>query len=163
MSSLSGAKQVAGLLGWVLLLFVVAALGAVASVNAGDFYQSLARPDWAPPASWFGPAWTTLYTLMAVAAWLVWRDYGLRNAALALFLLQLVPNVLWSWLFFAWQLGALSFANIAVLWGLILATVLAFWRLQRLAALFLLPYLLWVSFAAALNFAVWQMNPQVLG
>ncbi len=163
MPSISTARQLSVLAGWVLVMVVVAVLGAVASVNAGDFYQSLARPEWAPPARLFGPAWTTLYSLMAVAAWLVWRSHGLRNAALALFLVQLVPNVLWSWLFFVWQLGALSFVNIAVLWGLILATLLAFWRLQRLAALLLLPYLLWVTFAAALNFAVWQMNPQLLG
>ena len=163
MPSISRTRQLSGLAGWFVLMVVVAVLGAVASVNAGDFYQSLARPGWAPPANLFGPAWTTLYTLMAVAAWLVWRSHGLRNTALTLFLVQLAPNVLWSWLFFVWQLGALSFVNIAVLWGLIFATVIAFWRLQRTAALLLVPYLLWVTFAAALNFAVWQMNPQLLG
>lgn len=163
MLSGSIARQAAGLVGWVALMAVVAALGAVASVNAGDFYQSLERPDWAPPGSLFGPAWTTLYTLMAVAAWLVWRSHGLRNTALTLFLVQLVPNVLWSWLFFVGQMGAISFVNIVLLWGLILATLIGFWRLQRLAAMFLVPYLLWVSFAAALNLAVWQMNPNLLG
>jgi len=102
MSRFSMSKQVAGLAGWLAVMAVVAVLGAVASINAGSFYQTLTQPEWAPPGSWFGPAWTTLYALMTLAAWLVWRDQGFRAAALplSLFLIQLVPNVLWSWLFF---------------------------------------------------------------
>lgn len=164
MSRFTGIQQTAGLTGWLLLMLVVALLGAVASINAGDFYAQLSRPDWAPPADWFAPAWTTLYTLMAIAAWLVWREGGYRAAprALMLFLVQLIPNALWSWLFFTWQLGAMSLANILLLWGLIVATLVAFWRIRPLAALLLVPYLLWVSFAAALNLSVWRLNPLLL-
>ena len=164
MSRFSTGKQLAGLAGWFAVMVVVAVLGAVASINAGTFYQTLTQPAWAPPGSWFGPAWTTLYTLMTVAAWLVWREHGFPGAGLplGLFLVQLVPNVLWSWLFFAWHLGALSVANILVLWVLIVATTVAFWRAKPVAAVLLVPYLLWVSFAVALNISVWQLNPQLL-
>ena len=82
---------------------------------------------------------------------------------LALFVIQLMLNALWSWLFFGWHRGALAFADIVVLWLLIVATVLGFWRVRALAGALLLPYLGWVSFASALNFAVWHLNPQILG
>lgn len=160
--SLSRTKQIAGLAGWLLIVFATAAVGAAASVEAGPFYLQLVRPDWAPPASVFGPVWGVLYALMGVAVWLVWRRQG-SPAALILFLLQLALNALWSWLFFGWHLGAYAFADVLVLWALILATLLSFWRVQPLAGALLLPYLLWVSFAAALNYSVWQLNPQMLG
>ncbi|WP_077528919.1 TspO/MBR family protein [Vreelandella utahensis] len=165
MSNLSPTRQIIGLAGWCLLLLIVAILGAVASINAGAFYQSLEQPAWAPPAAWFGPVWTTLYALMALAAWLVWRRWRFGGAplALGLFIFQLLPNVLWSWLFFVWHQGAWSFVNILLLWGLILATLIGFWRVHRGAALLLLPYLLWVSLAVALNLSVWQLNPAALG
>jgi tryptophan-rich sensory protein len=102
---------------------------------------------------------------MAVAAWLVWRKHGFRGArtALRLFIAQLVANALWTWLFFVLQRGALSLAEIAVLWLLIAATIFAFWSLDRLAALLLVPYLAWVSFASALTLSLWRLNPSVLG
>jgi tryptophan-rich sensory protein len=102
---------------------------------------------------------------MAIAAWLVWRVGGFRAAksALTLFVVQLALNALWSWLFFGWHPGALAFADILMLWVLIVATLFCFWRIRPLAGMLLAPYLLWVSFAAALNFSVWQLNPQVLG
>ena len=129
------------------------------------FYQQLVRPDWAPPAWLFAPVWTVLYSLIGVAAWLVWRVGGFRAArtALTLFLVQLVVNALWSWLFFGWHLGGLALADILVLWVLIVATIVAFWRVAPLAGALLIPYLLWVSFAAALNHSVWQLNPRILG
>jgi tryptophan-rich sensory protein len=113
----------------------------------------------------FAPVWTTLYALMGIAAWLVWRVDGFRayRSALTFFLVQLAINALWSWLFFAWHFGALAFADIVVLWLLIIATIVSFWRVRPLAGALLVPYLLWVSFAAVLNFSVWQLNPQVLG
>src|SRR5262245_55373756 len=94
-----------GLLGWLLLSFAAAALGAVASVEAAAFYEQLARPSWAPPPWLFGPVWTILYVLMGVAAWLVWRAHGFEEGkvALTLFVVQLGANALWSWLFFAWH------------------------------------------------------------
>jgi Tryptophan-rich sensory protein (mitochondrial benzodiazepine receptor homolog) len=154
-----------GFAGWLVVCFVAAAIGGAASVQAGPFYTQLVRPEWAPPASLFGPVWTVLYALMAIAAWLVWRVNGFRAArrALTLFLVQLALNALWSWLFFGWHRGGLAFADIVVLWALIVATVIAFWRIRPWAGALLLPYLLWVSFASALNYSVWQLNPQLLG
>lgn len=165
MTPLTKQKQVVGLAGWLILAFIAAAIGGAASVAAGPFYAQLVRPDWAPPASVFGPVWTALYVLMGIAAWLVWRVAGFRAArtALTLFLAQLALNALWSWLFFGWHRGALAFAEVLLLWAFIAATLTAFWRIKPLAGALLLPYLLWVTFAAALNYAVWQLNPGVLG
>ena len=135
-------------------------MGAIASHDAGAFYQQLARPAWAPPGWLFAPVWTVLYAFMGVAAWLVWRRraYG----PIALFVVQLALNALWTWLFFAWRQGALSFVAILLLWALIAATMAAFWRVRRAAAALLAPYLAWVGFAAALTYAVWQRNPALL-
>jgi tryptophan-rich sensory protein len=152
------------LAGWVLLCAAVGAIGAIASVNAGDFYATLERPGWAPPAAVFGPVWSLLYMSMAVAAWLVWRERGWARArgALGLFVLQLAFNALWSWLFFGWHRGGLAFADILVMLVLIVATIVAFARVRRAAAWLLAPYLAWVMFAAALNYSVWQRNPLAL-
>jgi tryptophan-rich sensory protein len=157
-------RQAAGLAISLLLTFAAAAVGAVASAEAPAFYAQLVLPAWAPPASVFGPVWSVLYALMAVAAWLVWRAHGVAGArpALTVFLAQLAANALWSWLFFGWHRGALAFAEVLLLWGLIAANVVAFWRLSRVAAVLLLPYWLWVTFASALTFAVWQRNPDLL-
>lgn len=155
----------AGLLGWLALTFAAGAVGAAASLDAAPFYASLHKPAWAPPARVFGPVWSALYVLMGVAAWLVWLpgpSPAVRRA-LALFVAQLVLNALWSWLFFGWHRGGVAFADILVLWTAIVATLVAFRRIRPLAAALLLPYLAWVSFAAALNAAVWRLNPQLLG
>lgn len=153
-----------GLAGWFALCFAIAALGGLASVEAASFYLSLVRPAWAPPAWLFGPAWAVLYTLMALAAWLVWRRAGFRagRSALVLFTLQLLPNAAWSWLFFVVHTGRYSTLDITLLWLLIAATLVAFARIERRAALLLVPYLAWVSFAFALNVAVWRLNPTLL-
>lgn len=165
MTQLAKKKQIIGLFVWLLISFLAAAVGSAASIQAGPFYSGLVRPDWAPPPQIFGPVWTILYTLMGIAAWLVWRLAGFRAAriALSLFLVQLVFNALWSWLFFRWYQGALAFADIILLWALILTTLIAFWRIKPLAGALLIPYLLWVSFALALNYSLWQLNPQILG
>lgn len=155
-------SQVAGLLGWLLVVFVAAAVGAAASVDAPSFYAQLSKPAWAPPAGVFGPVWTVLYALMGVAAWLVWRSPGPKRAALTLFGAQLAANALWSWLFFAWHRGALAAVEILVLLALIVAMIVAFCRISRLAALLMVPYLLWVSFASVLTWAVWRSNPTLL-
>jgi translocator protein len=158
-------RQGIGLAGWLLASFAAAAVGGVASANAGDFYQQLARPAWAPPSWLFGPVWSVLYLLMGIGAWLVWRERGFRGAraALTLFVAQLAANALWTWLFFAWRRGALAFGEILLLWVLIAATIAAFWRVRPLAGALLIPYLLWVTFATALTVAVWQRNPGLLG
>jgi translocator protein len=157
-------RQGLGLAGWLLASFVAGGVGGAASINAAGFYGQLVQPSWAPPAWLFGPVWSVLFVLMAVAAWLVWRRHGFQGAgaALGLYGSQLVANALWTWLFFAWHQGAGALAEIAVLWLLIAGTMVAFWRMHRLAACLLLPYLAWVSFAAALNLALWRLNPTVL-
>ena len=158
-------RQIMGLVGWFIISFAASAVGAVASVQAKSFYGQLAQPAWAPPPWLFGPVWTVLYALMAVAAWLVWRSGGFRanRIALSLFLVQLALNAVWSWFFFAWHRGDLALADIILLWVLVVATLLSFWRVRPLAGALLIPYLLWVSFAFVLNYSVWQLNPQLLG
>ncbi len=165
MPALTKQKQIAGLISWLLICFTASAIGAVASIQAKSFYALLTQPTWAPPAWLFGPVWTTLYTLMAIAAWLVWREGGFRThkQALVLFMLQLAFNALWSWLFFAWQLGGAALINVLVLWLLIAATLVSFSRINTLAGGLLIPYFLWVGFAAALNYSLWQLNPMILG
>jgi len=154
-----------GLVGWFIVSFAASAVGAVASIQAKSFYGQLVQPEWAPPSYVFGPVWTVLYALMAIAAWLVWRSGGFHTnrVALSLFMVQLALNALWSWLFFAWQRGALAFVDIVLLWVLIVVTLVSFWRVRPLAGALLIPYLLWVTFAAALNYSLWQLNPQILG
>ena len=158
----SAPSPLLGLLGWLVVAFAAGAVGAVASVDAASFYAQLSKPAWAPPAGVFGPVWSALYVLMGVAAWLVWRTPGRQRAALGLFAVQLAANALWSWLFFAWHRGGLAAAEVLVLLALIVATVAAFWRIRPLAALLLVPYLLWVGFASALTWAVWRANPGLL-
>lgn len=162
---LSKQKQIMGFIGWLLVSFAASAVGAVASIQARSFYSQLSQPEWAPPPGVFGPVWTVLFVLMAIAAWLVWRCGGFRanRQALTMFLVQLAFNALWSWLFFAWHRGFLAFADVLLLWVLILTTLVSFWRVRPLAGALLIPYLLWVSFASVLNYSLWQLNPQVLG
>lgn len=164
MASGSMKKQLFGLLGWLAVSFAAAALGGLASANAEGFYEQLTLPAWAPPSWLFAPVWTLLYILMGAAAWLVWGEHGFREArvALTLFLSQLAFNALWTWLFFAWRLGAMAFVEILVLWALVLCTVIAFWRVRPMAAALIIPYLIWVTFASALSYAIWQSNPALL-
>lgn len=152
------------LAGWLVVTFAAAGVGAAATGSAPDFYLGLSRPGWAPPPGVFGPVWTVLYALMAVAVWLVWteRDRARVTGVLALFGAQLAANALWSWLFFAWRLGAVAFAEILLLLVLIGATTRAFWRVRRTAAVLLVPYLVWVCYAAALTLSVWRRNPGAL-
>ena len=154
-----------GALGLLLLVTASAALiGGMASVRAADFYRQLSKPAWAPPAQIFGPVWSVLYLLMAIAAWLVVRSRGWPRArpAMALYLIQLGFNALWTWLFFRWQLGGIALLEILALWALVVLTAATFWRTRRLAGLLLLPYLVWITFAAALTYEVWRRNPGLL-
>lgn len=154
--------QVLGLGAWFALTFAAAAVGAIASIDSAAFYQELQRPDWAPPASLFGPVWTVLYLMMGVAAWRVWREKGELGASLWVFIVQLVLNAAWTWLFLAWQQGQLAFAEIVALWLAIALNAWLFWRVDRIAGLLMLPYLAWVSYAAALSYTLWQLNPDRL-
>ncbi len=151
-------KSVVALIGWIVLCFSAAAFGS--QFMPGEWYASLKKPTWNPPNWIFGLVWSALYTMMAVAAWLVWRRGGfkLNQLPLSLFLTQLFLNSLWSWLFFGLKNPALAFGEIVLLWLGIGATIIAFWPKQRTAAWLLVPYLAWVSFASVLNFTLWQMN-----
>jgi len=151
-------KNTLGLVGWLLVSFSAAWIGS--RFMPGAWYASLAKPSWNPPNAIFAPVWSVLYVLMGVAAWLVWRRAGFSGAgvSLALFVVQLVLNALWSYLFFGTHRPDLAFLEILILWAALLLTLLLFWRQVRLAGVLLLPYLAWVTFASFLNFALWQMN-----
>lgn len=154
------ARPLLSLAGWIAVTALFAVVASLGSLQAPTFYAQLNQPDWAPPAWLFGPVWTLLYLMMAVAAWRVARAG--RSPALMVYLVQLVLNALWSWLFFSWHMGAAAFACIVVLWLLIGATIALFRRIDRVAAALLLPYIAWVSFAGALCFSIWQRNPGLL-
>jgi tryptophan-rich sensory protein len=134
--------------------------GALTASGVRDWYPTLNKPWWTPPDWVFGPVWTALYLMMAVAAWLVWRRAGWPGGrtALVLFAVQLVLNAAWSGLFFALRDPGAAFAEVVVLWAAIAATLVAFGRVSRVAAGLLVPYLLWVTYATALNGAIWVMN-----
>ena len=152
-------RPLLALLGWLVLTFLAPAAGTWLTSPA--WYGSLVKPSWSPPAWLFGPVWTLLYLLMAVAAWLVWREGGWtkQRRPLALYCAQLVLNAAWTPLFFGLRQPGLALAGIALLWCAILATLLTFAPVQKLAAWLLAPYLAWVSFATALNFSLWRLNP----
>lgn len=158
------AKYLRALAVLVLCTGLAAFLGALASIRAPDFYQQIAKPAWAPPAGVFGPVWSILYAAMAIAAWLVVAALGWPRARgpMMLYGLQLALNAVWSWLFFRWRLGGAAFIDVLALLAVLLFTVRAFWRARPLAGALMLPYLAWVAFAAALTYAVWQRNPNVL-
>ena len=157
-SSIPARRQILALIGWLVLCF--AASGTAVFVSTGGWYAQLQKPSWNPPAWIFGPVWTVLYIMMAVAAWMVWRAGGWRRQrrALGLFLGQWLLNALWTPLFFGLHQPLLAFVEIVALWVVLVATVIAFGRVRRAAAVLLLPYLAWVSFAAVLNFTIWWLN-----
>ncbi len=158
-------QQIGGLIAWLGITFIAAALGAAATANAPSFYQALNLPSWAPASSVFAPVWSILYVMMGIAAWLVWRQAGFANArtALTLYIIQLIFNALWSWAFFAWHQGSFALMVIVFLWLLVAATLYQFWKINRWAGGLLIPYLLWITYAGVLNLVVWQMNPSLLG
>jgi benzodiazapine receptor len=145
----------------VLLCFglpiLAGAAGSIASISAPAFYAALERPSWSPPAWLFGPVWTALYLMMGLAAFQVWRERG-WTLVLTFFAVHLIFNALWSWLFFSFRSGAWSFADIVLLWLMIGALVIGFWRIKPLAGGLLLPYWAWVTFASALNYDLWRRN-----
>ena len=138
-------------------VLVTAVVGSLFSVSAGSTYMDLEQPSWAPPAWLFGPVWTTLYVMIAVAGWLAWRAGATRNE-LTLFGVQLVLNAAWTPLFFGLGWFWVAFAEIIVLWLAIVGLIVAFWRRNRAAGVLLVPYLAWVSFAAALNVSIAVLN-----
>jgi tryptophan-rich sensory protein len=150
-----------GLILFLTLCLGAGGLGAIATTpEIAGWYTTIAKPGWTPPDFVFGPVWTALYVLMAIAAWLVWKPAGLRDAAvpLTLFGLQLLLNVGWSWIFFNMHEPGWAFAEIALLWLAIAATTVAFFHRSKIAGWLLVPYLAWASFASALNFSIWRLN-----
>jgi len=138
---------------------IAAGVGGLASVNAAAKYGLLEQPSWAPPAWVFGPVWTVLYVLMAIAAWLVWRTRPpVATSALVAYGIQLVLNALWTPLFFGLGWRGAALAEIVMLWIVLAVTIALFWSRSRIAAALLVPYLVWTTFAACLNFSVWQLN-----
>lgn len=154
------AQLVLGVVIWLGLTLGAAWVGA--RFLPDEWYHQLAKPAWTPPGFVFTCVWTALYLMMALAAWLVWQRHGLAGAPLplGLFLLQLLLNAAWTWLFFGLHRPGAALLEIVVLWIAILATLISFWRLEWLAGVLLLPYLAWVLFAVVLNWVIWAMNRQ---
>jgi tryptophan-rich sensory protein len=149
------------LLGLLAVSAAAAALGGLFTASSvTTWYPTLTKPSWTPPADLFGPVWTLLYALIAVGAWIVWRQGGLRAnaAAFTAYGAQLVLNCAWSWIFFVQRSPGWACVEICVLWLVILITVVLFFRRSRLAGWLLVPYLLWVGYAAVLNFAIQRLN-----
>jgi len=150
-----------GLLFWLGLCFAVASVsGAWTAKEVPGWYQGLVRPSFAPPDWIFGPVWTLLYALMAIAAWRIWESPAspLRTWGLGLFLVQLGLNFAWSWIFFRQHAIGAALVEVLLLWALIGAGTLVFGRVSSAAAWLMAPYWAWVSFATVLNAAFWRLN-----
>jgi benzodiazapine receptor len=146
---------------FLTVCFAAAGIGSLATRGSlRTWYSELRKPDWNPPNWVFGPIWTILYAMMALSAWLVWREVGWAGAkfALLLFAVQLALNTAWSVVFFGMHAIGAAFAEILLLWMMIIATTVAFCSLSFLAGWLLLPYIVWIAFASYLNFRIWQMN-----
>ena len=146
---------------WLVLCFAAAGIGGSWTAREiPTWYRTLVRPSIAPPNRVFGPVWTLLYALMAVAAWRVSLapSSSVRTTALALFLGQLALNFVWSLIFFRWHQIGWAFAEVLALWAAILFCVLVFTRISSTAAWLMAPYLAWVTFASILNAAFWKLN-----
>jgi benzodiazapine receptor len=150
----------AALIFFILLCFSAALPGAY--FRPGEWYEGIAKPSWRPPNWVFGPAWAVLFTTIAVSAWMIWRKSDEADVTLAfvIFGIQLALNAAWSWFYFGLRRIDLALVDIALLWVSILATILAFYPIDPDAGLLLIPYLCWVSFASALNFSTWRLNPR---
>jgi len=143
---------------WLGVTFGVAFISS--QYQAGPWYEEIARPTWTPPGWIFGPVWSFLYLSMGVAAWLVWRQRTSKPVTMPLTMygLQLVANGLWSWIFFGQRMIGVALIDLLLLVALVSITMVLFFRVNRLAGALLIPYLLWISFAAFLNFSIWRLN-----
>lgn len=149
------------LMSWLAVCYGVSAVGAAVTMYAVEtWYQGLVKPALSPPDWVFGPVWTVLYGLMALAVWLVWtsEDSVTRRRAIVWFCAQLAANLMWSFVFFGAQRPELGVMDIMVLWALIVATMVFFFKVNRTAGWLMVPYLAWVTFAGYLNWAIWVMN-----
>lgn len=159
MSSSTAPRQLLLLAAFVGAAFVAGALGSWATfTSVREWYSTLAKPAWNPPSWVFGPVWTTLYVLMGVAVWRVWRTGPEARPLVRLYFVQLGLNALWSVLFFGLRQPAWAMVDILFLWLVLAGMQRGLWRRDRLAGVLWLPYLLWVSFAAVLNAAIVRLN-----
>lgn len=148
----------------VLSLLITLAIGAIAGIatsrNVLTWYPELNKPAFNPPNAVFAPVWTVLYILMGISLYLIWRlpSSDTRNNALRLFFVQLALNFIWSFLFFEWHLIGWALADIVLLLCLIITCIAGFSRISKTAAWLFVPYLAWVSFATALNIAIYRLN-----
>ena len=146
---------------FIFICFSAAALGSVStSSSLKSWYPTLKKPSWNPPNYLFAPVWTVLYLLMAVSAWMVWQRVSHQGISvpITLFLIQLLLNAAWSVIFFGLQSPRWAFVEVLCLWVAIACTMISFWSVSTLAAVLMLPYLAWVSFAAYLNGVIWRLN-----
>lgn len=148
-------KQYASLIVFVVIVALVAWSGA--TFEPGPFYEALNKPSWTPPAWVFPPVWGALYVMIALAGWIVWRAQGI-GAALGVWFIQLGLNAAWSWTMFGHKQITYALIDIALLWVAIAVFIRLAWPVRRSAALLFVPYFLWVTFAAALNFELWRLN-----
>jgi translocator protein len=145
---------------WALVVFLAfVALAAYSGVRhlPGPFYEQIAKPDWTPPDWVFAPVWAVLYVMIAFAGWIVWRAQGL-GPAFWVWLVQLVLNAAWPWIMFGQKEITHALFDIVALWLAIAVFIRLTWRVRRTASLLFVPYFLWVTFAAALNFEIWRLN-----
>lgn len=142
--------------GFLLASLAVASSGIL--FKPGAWYRTLRKPSWTPPNRAFPIVWGVLYVMIAVSGWLAWHAGGFPIVPFGIFAMQLVLNFLWSMLFFGWRRPDLAFLDIVLLWLAVALNILLFWPLSTLAALLLVPYLVWVTVAASLNLALWRLN-----
>jgi len=147
---------------WIIITLAVGLAAGMVS-RPDVWYDALSKPVWNPPGWIFAPVWILLYVLMGAAAGIIWqrRAFSQSTLALNLYVIQLILNIIWSFIFFGMRNPGFAFAEICLLWLAIIATIFTFWRVYRPAVFLLMPYFLWVSFAAVLNFTIWRMNISV--
>lgn len=158
---LKPSQDVLGLVVFLALCLAVSGIGAaVTATSVGTWYQALQKPPFNPPDWVFAPVWTTLYVLMAIAGWCVWRQarFETGRKALTVFAIQLALNLAWSFLFFGLQRVDLALIEIVILLLAIIANTILFWRIDRLAGALFVPYVLWVTYATVLNASLWRLN-----
>lgn len=145
----------------VLCLLVELIGGWFTQQTVHTWYPEIAKPSWTPPDLVFAPVWTILYMLMAVSVWLIWKTPTTKdkNIAYTVFGVQLFLNMIWSGLFFTLKNPLYGLVDLIPLWFLIIGMLVVFYRIKPLAAALLIPYFLWVSYALALNYSIWTLNP----
>ncbi|MGD9867779.1 MAG: TspO/MBR family protein [Hyphomicrobiales bacterium] len=143
-----------------LVMFLALCAGAAASgliFRPGEWYRSLDKPSWTPPDWLFGPVWTLLYVMIAVAGWIIWSN-ARTSPAMTVWFVQLGLNAIWSWLFFGLHRPGLALVGLVLLWLAAAFFALLVWPFQPVACALFIPYLLWVAYAGALNVSIWRRN-----